>query len=345
MAGVLGGGGGDVFGGEVHVVGECFGDVGEEGGFVAGFGGFGGEVAGDEEGGVGLDHDAVEGDFFDEVLEGSAAAFVADPACDADKKAAIQIRSERAGVARKAVDDGGGEAVGVGVEAVEEGGVCVAFVEKEGLSGGDGQVNLGFKPAQLDISGREVAVEVEAALTDGDDFGELEEGFDGLEGLFVAAGGVVGVDSGGGEEDVGVGRCQFLGAAAGVKGGPGEDHLGDTGGERAGDDGFAVGFKAAVGEVGTDVDEVHGVSCAGALCRGGWWSLCGGGEGAEEGAQRVVDPGAEGEGPKRGGGEGVPVGVDALEVGEERRGGEAVEGGGGDGEAVEGEVGEDVGLL
>jgi len=80
--------GGDLCGGEgvfVAAGGDGAEDVGEVGGFISAriFGGLW-EVARDEEGSIGFDHQTVGGDALDELAKMTTTAFIADPTCDAD---------------------------------------------------------------------------------------------------------------------------------------------------------------------------------------------------------------------------------------------------------------------
>ncbi len=100
----------------VEDVGEGVEDVGEERGLVAvGFwlGQVGTEVFGKEVGGVGFDHEFIQGDGFDGLAEVVTSAGVAEPAGDADVAVLVEVVEGLLGGAGEAVDHGVGEWVAV----------------------------------------------------------------------------------------------------------------------------------------------------------------------------------------------------------------------------------------
>jgi hypothetical protein len=184
---------------------------------------------GREVGGVGFDHEAIEGDEFGGILDFGGVA-VGEDSCEGDVGAEVQDLSHVGGGAGEAMEDeaggikGGlsedGEEVVEGFAAVEDDGLGEAFV-RAGLDEGE----LFGENFVLDGAGRAVVMVVEAELTPGDAAWVASHGFEVGPEVWAFVG-VERVDAGG-TPDVRV----RLGDGEGVEavGGGGGD--GDAGGD------------------------------------------------------------------------------------------------------------------
>jgi hypothetical protein len=76
-----------------------------------------------------------------------------------------------------------------------------------------------------------------------------------LGGVFA---GVVRMHAGGGEQEPRMGARQFQRPGRMLAAGPGDHQLGHAGSARALQDCVAIAVEGLVGEVGTDIDELHG---------------------------------------------------------------------------------------
>jgi len=107
-------------------------------------------------------------------------------------------------------------------------------------------------------AGREVTEIIEPALSDRDHFGKPCQLGERGETSGVELGGVVRMNSRGGEQPPRMLACQCHRTHAACQRGSGDDHLHDAGGVRPRDDGITVAVVAVVCEVDADVDQRRG---------------------------------------------------------------------------------------
>ena len=186
-----------------------------------------------------------------------AAALVADPAGDADRQTELQIALQflsRAGEtvryaapARRVLAQYGDEII-----------VSVALVQKHRLVELCGQLELAVERLLLRGAGREVAEIIEPALSNRDHLGKPRELGERGETHAIELGGVVRMNSRGGEESPGMLACQCHGTHAARHGGAGHDHLQDAGSVRPRDDRITIAVVAVVREVDADVHQRRG---------------------------------------------------------------------------------------
>ncbi len=125
------------------------------------------------------------------------------------------------------------------------------------------QLELLFEGDQLAVAWRVLAVEVEADFTDGDDSGVPGQLFESGDLVVGQRMGVVGVNSGGGE-DFGSGTAgrmafgDFDRVPARFDIGTGADDAVDPGGGGAGNDVVAIGVELLEGEVGVGIYDSGG---------------------------------------------------------------------------------------
>jgi hypothetical protein len=244
------------------------GDLPDPGGLVA----FAAVGDGGEEGGIGLDEEAIGGD------GGGDGAKVGglgegDVAGEGNHEADVEGAAGVVGGSGEAVEDSAkivgspmllklGEGVIPCVGRVLRG----AAVDEDGKPGGGGDFHLGGKGLALFLARGVVVVVVEADFADGDDVGVVAEGFEFFEGVGSGEAGFVGMDSGGGIDAGDVGAAgvvvgEFGGAVHGVGAvadADGEDGF-DSGGVGTLEHRLAVAVVAVAVEVSVGVDE-HGAA-------------------------------------------------------------------------------------
>src|SRR5690554_1097431 len=123
---------------------------------------------------VGLEQHAVERHLGERIAERVPAPLVAEPAGDADIKPEVEIAAELDPAAGEAVRDAADDPADERLEQRDEALVRVALMQENGLPGRDRELELRDERVLLPVARREVAVEIESALADGDDFGSLE---------------------------------------------------------------------------------------------------------------------------------------------------------------------------
>jgi len=183
-----------------------------------------------------------------------AAALIGDPAGDTDREAELQVALQLLLRAGEAVRD----AVPVGRVLAQYGDeiiVRVALVQEHRLADLRGELELAVKRLLLRGARREVAEIVEPALADRDHFGNPCELRERLETRGIELGGVVRVNSGGGEESPGMLACERQRAHAARERRAGDHHLHDAGRVGACDRGITIVIVAVVCEVDADVDQ------------------------------------------------------------------------------------------
>ena len=201
--------------------------------------------------------ETIPGDAGDEPAQGQSAAFVADPAGHPDVEVEVQVGVERGPVPGEAVDDGAREPCAPARDDGEEALVGVALVEKDGHAEPRREIEMGLERAFLVGPRREVAVEIEAGLPDGDDFGLRGKPFQGRRALRAPLARVVRVHPRGGEQHPrrGAGDVERGGALRLAR--TGDHDLRHPRLARAGEHLLAVAIERFVPEVGADVDELH----------------------------------------------------------------------------------------
>src|ERR1039458_3381495 len=278
---VGGGLSGKVGGGDAAEFGEGGGGVGDEGGLVA----LAAEGNGGEEGGVGLDQDAVGGSKGGGLADGlgggvgevagegeveaereRAAGFVDAPGeavHDAGRRGVTRVRLPVLGEQGEEFFPGvGGAELGFGLRRGERGG---AAVDEDGLAGEGGNAELGEEGGALNVGGGVFdVVVVEADFADGDRAGVGGESGELGEGLRSGGGCLLGMDSGAGVDGGEIGRTggfgdfecavHLVGAVADADSEDGTDAGGVGAGEDSGE--FVRGVHV---EMGVRVDEGHGL--------------------------------------------------------------------------------------
>jgi len=186
-----------------------------------------------------------------------ATALVADPAGDADRQAELQIALQflcRAGEAVRYAAPARGVLAQYGDEII----VSVALVQEHGLAELRSQFELAVERLLLRGAGREVAEIIEPALSDRDHLGKPRELGERGETRGIELGGVVRVNSGGGEQSPGMLACECHCSHAARQRGTGDHHLEDAGSVRPRHDRIAVAIVAVVREVDADIDQRRG---------------------------------------------------------------------------------------
>ena len=171
-----------------------------------------GKIAGCEEWRVGLDHKSVRWYFSNKFSQVLAAAFVADPTGDSNVEIEVQVGVQFALGSGEAMDDTANQPAAMRLENFDKVAVGVAFVKKDRHFQISGQGQLRFKALDLNLPWGEVAVEVESAFADGDDWGlpgQLPQGCDSSEiGIRLEFARVVGMNTGCRVENTGFFRRQ-----------------------------------------------------------------------------------------------------------------------------------------
>ena len=186
-----------------YYVGDVLGDVGS----------FEVEASGGEVGGVGFDHDPVQGEDGDGVPQGVSSSFIADPAGDADVEAHVQEFPEGFFVSCIAVYHRQGADVFMSFEAGHEVVFRVPEMEEHGFMEFFCQADEFFEIVELVFfSGIHVVV-VQARFPYHFDGGVGEDDFpDAFHVFFPGMVGAVGMDTGGAIEVMGFGEVihQFV---------------------------------------------------------------------------------------------------------------------------------------
>jgi hypothetical protein len=211
---------------------------------------------------VGFDHQPVRGNVLHQLAQVQAAAFVAQPAGDAHVPVLVQVIEQFLARAGEAVHDRGAELAVEVAHRRHEVGVRIALVQEHGLARVRGDLQLHLEGAPLRRARREIAEVIQAAFADRDDLGHCLQRAHLRVALGRVLGRVVRMHAGGREQFAGMRTRQLGGHRRMRAAGTGDDHAGHAGVAGALHHRVAVVVEAVVGEVGADVDELHGRSLA-----------------------------------------------------------------------------------
>src|SRR6185503_19316765 len=224
----------------------------EEGRLVAPRLGLGPEIARRQVGRIGFQEQPVRGDLFDEVEQVLAAALVADPARDADVKTELHVSAQLVSLAGEAVRDGASYAMVR--EDFGKPGMRIARMQEKRLAQRQPELELRDEPLLLVGVRRVVAVEIQAALADGDAVRMGGEGLQLRNRLGAAVARVVRVHAGRERHTEGRSLPAFFDRGAG------DDDRVDAGLACAREDFAAIRGESGMREVRADVDEPHAAS-------------------------------------------------------------------------------------
>ncbi len=231
--------------------------VRQERGFIAPRGRLLQEVARQQVGAVGLEHEPAGRYAADEGLQARAAPLVADPARDADVQPELEIGFEFVPGSGEAMRNATLELPDLLAQDGKEIVVGVALVQKYRFSEVGGEFELAGEGAALHGPRAEVAVVVETALADRDHRIQRAELPQRELGFGVEVGRMMRVDPRGGAEPDRVGGGERDGFATARDARPGHHHLYHAGAQRAPADRLPVRIEARMGEVDADVDQFH----------------------------------------------------------------------------------------
>jgi hypothetical protein len=183
-----------------------------------------------------------------------AAAFVADPAGDPDRKPEPEVALKLGDVAGEAMSDARPERP---VFPQDRGKVpvCIALVEEHRLADAACKIQLAVERLLLYLARGEVTEVIKSALTHGHDLriaGKLGKFAQASRGQLAR---VVRVHAGGCKQHPGVCAAQRDRLGRACKRGAGDDHLRDTGGARPFHYRIAIGSVTVMRQVDADVDE------------------------------------------------------------------------------------------
>ena len=186
-----------------------------------------------------------------------AAAFVAQPAGDADVPVLVEVVEQLLAGAGEAVHHRRAEPAVELLHDRHEVGMRVALVQEQRLAGVDRDLQLAFEGLALRRARREVAEIVETALADGDDLRIREQRAHFGVAFLGVFDRVVRMHAGGGVEHTRVLLRQRQRFGRVFAAGAGNDQLRNAGRTCAFQHRVAIPVEAVVGEVGADVDELH----------------------------------------------------------------------------------------
>jgi hypothetical protein len=138
--------------------------------------------------------------------------------------------------------------------------VRLALMQKHRLAALGRQLQLPLERAQLRLARRQVAVVIQAAFPGGDHFGLRQQRAQRRQFGDRQLGGVMRMHARGCEQRARVAACEFDRRGAACHAGPGHEHLRDPVVARALDHRVAVAVETIVGQVGADVDPLHGAT-------------------------------------------------------------------------------------
>ena len=206
---------------------------------------------------IGLDHEAIERDAGDDLAQMLAAALVADPAGHPDVEVEIEVGVERRVVTGEAVDDGVRKLRAPARDDGEEPLVRIALVKKHGHSQPRRELEVGLERPFLIRARREVAIEVEPGLSDGDDLGLRGQSFQSRRARRAPLPRVVRVDPRGGEQRPRRGPGDAERGHALRLARTGDHDLRNPCIARSGEHLLAVAIERLVAQIRTDIDEIH----------------------------------------------------------------------------------------
>ena len=206
---------------------------------------------------VGFDHQPVRGNVLHQFAQVQAAAFVAQPAGDADGPILVEVIEQLRARAGEAMHHRRPELAVELLHDRHEVRMRVALVQEHRLAGVGGDLQLHLECTPLRRTRREIAEVIQPALTDRHHFGQRLQRAHFRIALGRVLGGVVRMHAGGGEQFARM-RAREFGRHGRMRAArAGDDHAAHAGVACALQHGVAVVVEAVVGEVGADVDE-HG---------------------------------------------------------------------------------------
>ena len=213
-------------------------------------------IAWQKVGAVGFEHQLCGGNLTHQRQQVRASPLVVDPAGDADVESQLKTVLELVCLTREAVRDGAcRKRVRVFSQNRDEVCMRIALMQEDRLAHSRGDLQLSRERSSLHVARRKIAKVIEAAFSDGDDFGRVRERFQRFTRLTCELDGVMWMNARGCEQSLRMPVHQCRSFAGAFDAGARDDHLDDAGRRGTGHDGVPVAVITIVGEVDSDVDQ------------------------------------------------------------------------------------------
>jgi hypothetical protein len=225
------------------------------GGLVAARAGLGLKVARHQIRRVGLEHEIVRWDHTHERQKMRPAPRIADPAGYADEQLKLQVALKLGSGSREAMRYRAAQLCAMLAQDGDEVRMCIALMQKHGLSCCDGKFKLLLEGLPLRVMRCEIAIVVKATFADRHNLGSMRKLAQCARQIRRPVIGVMRVHACGCKEPPRVGSRELHRLARTVEARAGDDHLHYTGGRRPREHRIAIPCKTIVPKVDADVDE------------------------------------------------------------------------------------------